>query len=133
MISYIGDPFLGNTVQSVKANCKIYDARGYYAALGNMLAGKGYEKEENYKNCQIEWLNIPNIHAVRDSHNQMFAQKDTNSNYFTRIAQSGWYDYLYLILSGAKSIAKDLLSVKQKTYTLIQYHFAGIQYFFLLQ
>lgn len=26
-------------------NCKIYDARGYYAALGNMIAGKGYEKE----------------------------------------------------------------------------------------
>lgn len=24
-------------------------------------------------------------------------------------AQSGWYDYLYLIISGAKSIAKDLL------------------------
>ena len=26
-------------------NVKIYDARGYYAALGNLLAGKGYEKE----------------------------------------------------------------------------------------
>ena len=42
MISYIGDPFQGNTVQTCKPNCKIYDARGYYAALGNMLAGKGY-------------------------------------------------------------------------------------------
>lgn len=25
-----------------KKNCKIYDARGYYAALGNMFAGKGF-------------------------------------------------------------------------------------------
>lgn len=23
-------------------NCKIYDARGFYAALGNKIAGKGY-------------------------------------------------------------------------------------------
>ena len=24
-------------------NCKIYDARGFIAALGNKIAGKGYE------------------------------------------------------------------------------------------
>lgn len=29
---------------SNKVNCKIYDARGYYAALGNKLGGKGFEK-----------------------------------------------------------------------------------------
>ena len=33
-----------------KANCKIYDARGYYAAFGNKLAGKGFEDSEYY-NC----------------------------------------------------------------------------------
>lgn len=40
---YIGDPLHDST--TIKQNCKIYDARGYYAALGNMFAGKGYEKE----------------------------------------------------------------------------------------
>ena len=30
---------------------KIYDARGYIAALGNRLQGKGYESEENYPHC----------------------------------------------------------------------------------
>lgn len=35
----------GNNNQIImKHNLKIYDARGYYAALGNMLVGKGYEK-----------------------------------------------------------------------------------------
>lgn len=48
-------------------NVKIYDARGYYAALGNKLAGKGFEEEEYYK-CDIDFLNIPNIHAVRGSY-----------------------------------------------------------------
>jgi hypothetical protein len=46
----------------------VYDARGYYAAVGNMVAGKGYELAEFYKNCELEWLDIPNIHAVRDSY-----------------------------------------------------------------
>jgi hypothetical protein len=31
------------TEKKAKLNCKIYDARGYYAALGNKIAGKGYE------------------------------------------------------------------------------------------
>ena len=34
-------------------NCKIYDARGYYAALGNKMSGKGYESEEFYTNCRL--------------------------------------------------------------------------------
>lgn len=51
---------------------KIFDARGYYAAWGNKLAGKGFESEENY-NCQIKFLDIPNIHAVRDSYNKVRA------------------------------------------------------------
>jgi hypothetical protein len=29
-------------------NCKVYDARGFYAALGNKLSGKGFEHTENY-------------------------------------------------------------------------------------
>ncbi len=58
-------PFVGN------ANCKIYDARNYIAALGNKFSGKGYESTEFYKNIEIEFLNIPNIHAVRESYNKV--------------------------------------------------------------
>ncbi len=46
-------------------NCHIYDARGYIAAMGNRLAGKGFESLENYKNCMLDFLDIPNIHKVR--------------------------------------------------------------------
>lgn len=65
-IFYIDDiPFVGN------ANCKIYDARNYIAALGNKFSGKGYESTEFYRNIEIEFLNIPNIHAVRESYNKV--------------------------------------------------------------
>lgn len=55
-----------------QVNCKIYDARGYYAALGNKISGKGFETPEIY-NCEVEFLNIPNIHAVRQSYNRLKA------------------------------------------------------------
>lgn len=46
MIQYIGDlsGYFLNVSEDIKKtkNCKIYDARGYYAALGNMIAGKGF-------------------------------------------------------------------------------------------
>lgn len=35
-----------------RVNCKIFDARGFYAALGNKLSGKGFEHSENYS-CEI--------------------------------------------------------------------------------
>lgn len=31
-------------------------------------------------------------------------------NFLALCAQAGWYDYLYLILAGAKSIAQDLMN-----------------------
>jgi len=56
------------------------------------------------------WLNIPNIHAVRDSYHMMMNYREQYSSFCTLCADSGWYDYLYLIIAGAKEIAKDLLS-----------------------
>jgi len=40
----------------------------------------------------------------------MMSTKTQFPNLYAKCAQSGWYDYLYLILAGAKSISKDLLN-----------------------
>jgi len=54
MLRMIGDPKLDPKSNNLSLtideitngiNCKIYDARGFYAALGNKIAGKGYESE----------------------------------------------------------------------------------------
>lgn len=42
-------------------------------AVGDKLAGKGYEKTNCYKNCEINFLEIHNIHKVRDSFNKLVA------------------------------------------------------------
>jgi protein tyrosine phosphatase len=40
----------------------------------------------------------------------MMNYNEQNTNIFLQCAQSRWYDYLYLIIDGAKSIVQDLLS-----------------------
>ena len=46
----------------------VYDARSWVAAKANMLKGKGAENSAYYKNCEIVFLDIENIHKVRDSY-----------------------------------------------------------------
>ena len=59
----IGDPTERISLDTVD----IYDARPKIAAVGNQFQGKGFENIEHYKNCTLEFLNIENIHKVRDS------------------------------------------------------------------
>lgn len=44
MLRLIGDPSQIKDEFKGPVNCKVYDARDYYAALGNMISGKGYER-----------------------------------------------------------------------------------------
>lgn len=98
-----------NATNNDVINCKIYDARGYYAALGNRMAGKGFESEEFYSNCRLEFLNIPNIHKVRESYNQTVeAAFGEDSKFYVTLAEAKWYEYIFLILYGALSLAKNL-------------------------
>jgi hypothetical protein len=72
------------------------------AALGNKISGKGYESPEYYTNCRVEFLNIPNIHAVRESYNKVIkAVYGEDSKFFSALADSEWYDFVFLILNGS--------------------------------
>jgi myotubularin-related protein 1/2 len=46
---------------------RICDARPYVNALGNAVAGKGFESQRNYQSADIVFANIENIHVVRQS------------------------------------------------------------------
>lgn len=51
----------------------IYDARPKINAQANILKGGGYEDcdDKNYTNCKLKFLNIENIHQVRESFEKM--------------------------------------------------------------
>lgn len=59
----------------------IADARAYTSAVGNRAKGGGFEYAEYYANCDIEFMNLPNIHSVRNSFTALRSLVcDTNSS-----------------------------------------------------
>lgn len=56
-----------DSLTALPVNLNIFDARCYSAALGNQLIGGGTESQTSYKNCEVFFKNIENIHNVRDS------------------------------------------------------------------
>lgn len=45
----------------------ILDARSYTAALANRAKGGGFEYPPYYADCDVQFMNLPNIHAIRRS------------------------------------------------------------------
>ncbi|CAB3988741.1 myotubularin-related 2-like isoform X3 [Paramuricea clavata] len=85
----------------------IFDARSVIAASGNQLKGKGTEDIDRYPGCKLTFLNIPNIHAVRDSLEKLQTACQTSERkWFSQLEASGWMAYIALILQGAISIVR---------------------------
>lgn len=75
----------------------IYDARPYVNALANRVNKGGYENTKDYyTNCEIEFCNIGNIHAVSQAISKVYDlgfQKDVyqgNEVYFSKLESTGW-------------------------------------------
>ena len=49
----------------------ILDARSKMAAMGNQAAGKGTENLSHYPGAEMYFMNIANIHAARESMENM--------------------------------------------------------------
>lgn len=75
----------------------IMDARPYINALANCTTGGGYENEKNYPSCKISFLNIENIHAMRDSLN-------ANNEIISGPENSKWLEHIRGILEGVTKI-----------------------------
>ena len=52
-------------------NLSIIDCRPKINAIANQFTGGGYESMEHYENATFVFLDIPNIHRVRDCFNEM--------------------------------------------------------------
>ena len=84
-------------VQNPKNKLIIYDARSWTAAQANRFKGGGLENTKYYTNCEIQFCDIDNIHAVRDAINDMYKLGTTPgilnniSKYQLHIEQSNWF------------------------------------------
>eukprot|EP01062_Namystynia_karyoxenos_P021559 TRINITY_DN18210_c0_g1_i1.p1 TRINITY_DN18210_c0_g1~~TRINITY_DN18210_c0_g1_i1.p1 ORF type:complete len:1004 (+),score=346.34 TRINITY_DN18210_c0_g1_i1:128-3139(+) len=91
----------------------IVDARGEGAAAANRGRGGGTEKA-GYDGCQLEFLSIDNIHAMRSSLRAVrsavtLKQSGIGSGewgkYNTKLGEAQWFGHLELVLKGARFIA----------------------------
>lgn len=82
---------------------KIYDARPYLNAVANKVNGKGYEDSSFYKNTEIKFLEIPNIHKVRDAYKKIKWEAPND-----KIDIFPWIDCISKILTGTAETIQSL-------------------------
>lgn len=68
----------------------------------NIFSTKGYENVSDYANTIFEFLNVPNIHAMRESLNkiQTLVSASSDENWFSSLQDSHWLEYIKLMLEG---------------------------------
>ena len=98
---------------NIKNNSTLYifDARPKTNAMANQAFGMGYEKvnASSYKNCKFEFLNIDNIHVMRDSYQKLQKLCEisfSNDKYFlSQLENTQWLSHIRLLISKSAKIA----------------------------
>jgi rhodanese-related sulfurtransferase len=94
----------------------IVDCRSRTSAMANRAAGAGYESQANYINTRLEFYNIPNIHAVRDSYKSLVsillnpsANPSSDITFSKQLEDTQWLTNIRLILKASWDTATMLL------------------------
>lgn len=91
----------------------IYDARSYLNALANRVISGGYENtKDHYKECDLVFCDIDNIHAVRDSYNKVhelgLTDPENNPKWLSHCENSNWLQLISKILMAVNNILETI-------------------------
>ncbi|XP_046565750.1 myotubularin-related protein 2-like [Haliotis rubra] len=93
----------------------IMDARPSVNAVANKAKGGGYENEDAYQNAELSFLDIHNIHVMRESLRKLkevcFPTID-EAHWLSSIESTHWLEHIKQILAGAVRIADKVESNK---------------------
>jgi len=109
----IEEIFQTNPKKPISVN-KIIDARPFSNAVANRYKGAGFETKEFYQGCDIEFMDIENIHTMRQSLDKVrrlvrsLSTNDTSSIWLSRLEATGWLGHIHLCLKATVRIAKAL-------------------------
>ncbi|XP_028712422.1 myotubularin isoform X3 [Peromyscus leucopus] len=93
----------------------IYDARPSVNAVANKATGGGYESDDAYHNAELCFLDIHNIHVMRESLKKV---KDIvypnieESHWLSSLEATHWLEHIKLVLTGAIQVADKVSSGK---------------------
>lgn len=89
----------------------ILDARPRANAVANQAKGYGSESEANYPNTELAFLNIHNIHVMRESLRKIreicFGVVD-DGKWFGDLESTGWLKHIKLVLSGSLNVVENI-------------------------
>ncbi|XP_076180922.1 phosphatidylinositol-3,5-bisphosphate 3-phosphatase MTMR4 isoform X2 [Ptiloglossa arizonensis] len=103
--SDIGDD--GTTTNNTK-KVLIVDARSYTTAVANRARGGGCECPEYYSSCDIQFMNLPNIHSIRKSFHalrQLCASDAAHLNWHSLLEGTRWLQHMSGLLRAAVTVA----------------------------
>ena len=89
----------------------IFDPRPRVNAVANTVVGAGFESSQIYRNCQVRFLGIANIHAVRESYSKMrnfCNSRIPKENVPSAALNTDWFQHLTTIFNGANQIANKI-------------------------
>ncbi|KAL3666673.1 hypothetical protein V7S43_008302 [Phytophthora oleae] len=93
---------------------QIIDCRPMSSALANRAKGYGVESSVNYKNCTISFMEIPNIHSMRESmkklRNLCASPSADNLRWLGSIEDTKWLVYIRQLLKSGLHVAQLLRS-----------------------
>ncbi|CAH0548600.1 unnamed protein product [Brassicogethes aeneus] len=104
---------IGNSVTSQKKKVLIMDARSYTTAVANRARGGGCECPEYYPNCEIQFMNLANIHSIRKSFHalrQLCTSSAEQPNWFSQLEGTRWL----LHMSGLMKAAVTLVTAVER-------------------
>ncbi|XP_027700887.1 myotubularin isoform X2 [Vombatus ursinus] len=93
----------------------IFDARPSVNAVANKATGGGYESDDVYHNAEIFFLDIHNIHVMRESLRKL---KDIvypnveESHWLSSLESTHWLEHVKFVLTGAIQVADKVASGK---------------------
>ncbi|KAJ8007758.1 hypothetical protein DPEC_G00097530 [Dallia pectoralis] len=93
----------------------VFDARQNSVADTNKAKDGGYESESFYPNVELNFLEIPNIHVMRESLRklkEMVYPTIDETRWHSAVDQTHWLEYIRVLLAGAVRIADKLESGK---------------------
>ncbi|XP_078786489.1 phosphatidylinositol-3,5-bisphosphate 3-phosphatase MTMR4 isoform X4 [Oryzias latipes] len=82
----------------------ILDARSYTAAVANRAKGGGCECEEYYPNCEVMFMGMANIHAIRNSFQALrtvCCQIPDPGNWLSALESTRWLQHLSVMLKAS--------------------------------
>ena len=107
------DVKLLNCIVNLCSKLFIFDCRPYMNAMANSVIGGGFEKKKHYKNVELSFCEIDNIHKARNSLNSIYSLSfnekiNENEKFYTNFENTNWLDFIYLLLKNAHNVSQVL-------------------------